>query len=172
MNILRFKWMLSYRSGVFSGLELYASHDKHHSHRLRHHFVCNFGHNLQAIGCILAFYIPNGLATIGDIAFWLFNCMQASTGELRLQTCIVIAFSSDFHASLSNYKVYRPLAKGMSVTSQASSRPCRCTVSCKMVICVIVNCTNLSDRDKGIRFYWLPIVTLHTKESKQKSGAN
>ena len=78
MNVLRVKQMLSYRRAVFSGLELYVSHDwgviiqnMHGSLLLRRHFVCTFGHNLQIIGHILAFYIPNDLATRRDIAFRL-----------------------------------------------------------------------------------------------------
>ena len=78
MNVLRVKRMLYYRRGAFSGLELYASHDwgviiqnMHGSLLSRRHFVCTFGHNLQIIGRILAFYIPNDLATRGDVAFRL-----------------------------------------------------------------------------------------------------
>ena len=53
--------------------------------------------NLQTIGRILAFYIPNVLATIGNVASRLESCIRASTGELRLQTHITIASSSDFY---------------------------------------------------------------------------
>ena len=74
MNVLRVKRMLYYRRGVFSGLELYASHDwgviiqnTHSSCLSRRHFVRTFSHNLQTIGRILVFYIPNDLATIGDV---------------------------------------------------------------------------------------------------------
>ena len=75
MNVLHVKQMVYYRRGAFSGLELYAGHNQcaiiqntHRSCLPRIHFVRTFGHNLQAIGHILAFYIPNDLATIGDIA--------------------------------------------------------------------------------------------------------
>ena len=78
MNVLRVKRMLYYQRGAFSGLELYANHDwgviiqnMHGSHLSRRHFVYTFGHNLQIIGRILAFYIPNDLATKGDVAFRL-----------------------------------------------------------------------------------------------------
>ena len=75
MNVLRVKRMIYYRRGAFSVLELYASHDwgviilnTHGSLLSRRHFVRSFGFNLQNIGCIPAFYIPNDLATIGDVA--------------------------------------------------------------------------------------------------------
>ena len=75
MNILHVKRMLYYQRRAFSGLELYVSHDwrvmiqnKHHRHLLKHHFVRTFGHNLPTIGCILVLYIPNDLATIGNVA--------------------------------------------------------------------------------------------------------
>ena len=75
MNVLHVKRMLCYRRGAFTGLELYASHylgviiqKMHGSLLLRRHFVCTIGHNLQTIGRILALYIPNDLATIGDVA--------------------------------------------------------------------------------------------------------
>ena len=75
MNVLYVKQMLYYRRGVFSELELYVSHDWHviikntHGSPLsRHHFVRTSADNLHTIGCILAFYIPNDLATIGDVA--------------------------------------------------------------------------------------------------------
>ena len=76
MNVLHVKQMLYYQRGAFFGLELYATHDwrvmiqnEHHNNLLRHHYVRTFGHNLQTIESILAFYIPNDLATIGDFAF-------------------------------------------------------------------------------------------------------
>ena len=57
----------------FLGLELFVSHDwevmtqnTHHSHLLRRHFVSTFGHKLQTIGRILAFYV-NDMATIADV---------------------------------------------------------------------------------------------------------
>ena len=113
MNVLRVKRVLYYQRNAFSALEVYMSHNwdviiqnMHSSLLSRWHFVCTFGHNLQIIGRILAFYITNDLATIGYIAFRLRSCMQASTGEVRLQTRIAIAFSSDFYALLSNYKAY------------------------------------------------------------------
>ena len=91
MKVLCVKRMLYYRKGAFSWLELYAIHDwrvmiqnTHVSLLLRHHFVHTLDHNLQTIGRILAFYIPNDLATRGDIAFRLWSCMQASTVKLRL----------------------------------------------------------------------------------------
>ena len=75
MNILQVKRMLYYRRGAFSGLDLYADHDwcviiqnTHGSLLSRRHFVLTFGHNPQTIGGILAFYIPNDLATTGDVA--------------------------------------------------------------------------------------------------------
>ena len=75
MNILHVKRMLFNGRGSLSGLDLYANHDwcfivqnRHNSHLLRHHFVRTFGNNLQTIGRILAFYIPNYLVTIGYIA--------------------------------------------------------------------------------------------------------
>ena len=73
MNVSHVKRMLYYQRGFFSGLELYASHDwrvmiqnKHYSHIVRRHFVSTFGHIIQIVGHILAFYIPNDLAAIGD----------------------------------------------------------------------------------------------------------
>ena len=57
-----------------------------------------FGHYLQTKGDIVAFYIPNDLATIGDVASRVKSCMRASTGELHLKTRIAIAFLSDFYA--------------------------------------------------------------------------
>ena len=78
MNVLHVKRMLYYQRGAFSRLELYASHDwgvviqnMHGSLLSRHHFVHTFGHDLRTIGRILAFYIPNDLASRGDIAFRL-----------------------------------------------------------------------------------------------------
>ena len=104
MNILHVKQMLYYRRVAFSGLELYVSRNwcviiqnMYHSRLSRCHFMHTFGHNLQIIGRILAFYVPNNLSTIGDIASWLYSCMHTSTGELRLQTCIAFAFLSDFY---------------------------------------------------------------------------
>ena len=78
MNILCVKRMLYYRTGAFSGLELYVSHDwsviiqnTHGSLLLRHYFVRTLGHNLQTIRRMLVFYTSNNLATKGDIAFRL-----------------------------------------------------------------------------------------------------
>ena len=78
MNVLHVKRMLYYLESVFSGLELYVNHDwcviiqnMHRGHLPRRHYIRTFGHNLQTIGCILAFYIQNDLATIGNIAFRL-----------------------------------------------------------------------------------------------------
>ena len=109
MSVPYVRRMLYYRRGAFSGLDLYASHDwwviqnVHHSRFLRCHFVHTFGHNLQTVGHILAFYIPNDLSTIGDVAFWLQNCMQALTGELPFQRCIAIAILPSFYVELMNY---------------------------------------------------------------------
>ena len=76
MNVLHVNLMLCYRRGAFSELELYVSHDwcviiqnTHRSHLVRRHFVCTFGNNLQTIGCIPVFYVPNDLATIKNVAF-------------------------------------------------------------------------------------------------------
>ena len=78
MNILHVKWILYYRKSAFSGSELHASHDwcviilnMHHGRLPRGHFMRTFGHNLQTIGHIVVFYIPNDLDTIGGIASWL-----------------------------------------------------------------------------------------------------
>ena len=75
MNVLGVKRMLHYRRDAFFGSELYPSHDwgviiqnTHGSLLSRRHFVRTIGHNLQTMGRILAFYIPNDLATIGDVA--------------------------------------------------------------------------------------------------------
>ena len=113
MNVLLVKWMLYYQRGALSGLELYVNHDwgviiqdMHGGLLSRRHFVRTIGHNLQIIRHILAFYIPNDLATIGDIASRLQSCTLTLTGQLRLQTRIMITFSSDFYAQLSNYTVY------------------------------------------------------------------
>ena len=102
MNVLRVNRILYYRRGAFSGLELYTSHDwidiqnTHDSLLSKCHFVRTLGHNLQIIRLILAFYIPNDLATIGDVASRLQRCMRASTGKLCLQTRIAMVFSFDF----------------------------------------------------------------------------
>ena len=113
MNILHVKWLPFNWRGSLSELDLYVNHDwcvivqnRHNSHLSRHHFVRTFGHNLQSIGHILAFYIPNYLVTIGYIASWLKSCMRALAGELHFQKCIAIAFSSDFYTYLSNYEAY------------------------------------------------------------------
>ena len=74
MNVLRVKRMLYFQRGVLFGLEMYASHDlgviiKNTQGGLlwKRHFVRTFGHNLQTLGHLLAFYIPNNLTFIGDI---------------------------------------------------------------------------------------------------------
>ena len=71
MNVLHVKRMIYYRRGVFCWLELYASLDwcviiqnTHGSLLSTRHFVRIFGH-------ILALYIQNDLATIGNVASWL-----------------------------------------------------------------------------------------------------
>ena len=83
----------------FSWLKLNASHKRwaitqnmHHSRNPRRHFGAYFTHNLQTIGRIPAFYIPNESSTTGDILFRLSNCMRASTGQLRFQMCIIDPF--------------------------------------------------------------------------------
>ena len=75
MYVLHVKRMLCYQRGAFFGLELYARYDwsvsiqnTHGSHLSRCHFVRSFVHNLQTLGHILAFYIPNNLSAIGDVA--------------------------------------------------------------------------------------------------------
>ena len=77
-KVLRVKGMLYYQRGPSSVLELYASHEwgvifqnTHGSLLSRRRFVRTFAHNLQTIGHLLAFYIPNDLDTIGDNAFQL-----------------------------------------------------------------------------------------------------
>ena len=76
MNVLYVKRMLYYRTCAFSCLELYASHNwcviiqnTHGSLLSRCQFVRTFGHNIQTIGHILVFYIPNDSSTTGDVIF-------------------------------------------------------------------------------------------------------
>ena len=71
MNVVYIKRMLYYGRGSFPRLELYVSRDfcviiqnVIGSHLLRCLFVHTFSHNLQAIGLILAFYIPNDYGTL------------------------------------------------------------------------------------------------------------
>ena len=51
--------------------QLVIIQNMHCGHLPRCHFVRTSGHHLKTIGytCTLAFYIPNDLATIGDVAF-------------------------------------------------------------------------------------------------------
>ena len=74
MNVLHVKRMLYYTRGALFGLQLYASHDwgviiqnTRGSLLLRLHLLHTFGYKLQTIGRILAFYLPNEWATIGDV---------------------------------------------------------------------------------------------------------
>ena len=113
MNVLHVKQMFYYRRGAISGLDLYVSHDwcviiqkTHGSCLSKRHFVRTFGHKLQTIRCTLAFYIPNDSSTTGDVIFWLYNCMQALTVEVRLQICIINRFSYVFYMQITNNWVY------------------------------------------------------------------
>ena len=77
MNALYVKQMLYYRTGAFSRLELYASHNWGVIFQNMHGsspFCVYFGRNLPTIARILVLYMPNDLATIGDVVSQLAAC--------------------------------------------------------------------------------------------------